>query len=424
MVRDTNIDLRHDLVYCVYVRDHTPEGTLKAVEADLPRIKALGTDILWLLPVQPVGHKNRKGTEGSPYAISDYRAINPEFGTLNDFIDLTDKAHQLGMKVMMDIVYNHTSPDSVLLNEHPEWFLHKDGQLANKVADWSDVADLDYSNHDLWQYQIDTLKHWAKWVDGFRCDVAPLVPIDFWMEARKQVNADKPIFWLAESAGSDFIKFLRNQGDWASNDAELYNAFDMTYDYDILGDIYSYIDGRTNLQAFVDVLNRQDVIYPANYVKMHFLENHDQKRAHHLLPNVNDLINWTAFLMFEKGAALIYDGQEFGNAHLPSLFEKENIPHDTGIDLTGLIQSLRKVKANDLVVNGNYDVYDCGNDIVKMTYTQHENQLVGLFSLRSQTGRVKVSLADGDYTNLIDGAAVTVMNGIVRQDGLPIILAK
>ncbi|POD88555.1 Alpha-amylase [Lactiplantibacillus plantarum subsp. plantarum] len=128
------------------------------------------------MPIYPVGQKNRKGSLGSPYAISDYRAINPELGTMSDFVELCNAIHDQGMKVIIDIVYNHTSPDSELLSAHPDWFYHhSDGSLGNRVADWSDIIDLDYQNHDLWQYQIDTLKKWAQYVDGFRCDVAPLV---------------------------------------------------------------------------------------------------------------------------------------------------------------------------------------------------------------------------------------------------------
>ncbi len=183
--------------------------------------------------------KNRKGSLGSPYAISDYRAINPEFGDIDDFKRLCDDIHAKGMKVIIDCVYNHTSPDSVLAREHPDWFYHKaNGDFGNKVGDWSDVIDLDYSHQELWDYQIETLCMWAKYVDGFRCDVAPMVPVAFWQKAREAVAKVRPgAIWLAESGDPGFIRFLRTKGAVGGSDSELYSAFDMTYDYDIYADL-------------------------------------------------------------------------------------------------------------------------------------------------------------------------------------------
>ena len=241
MALDTNIDLRHQVIYSIFVRNYSKEGNFEGVRRDLDRIKALGTDIIWLLPIQPSGVKNRKGSLGSPYAISDYRAINPEFGDIDDFKRLCDDIHAKGMKVIIDCVYNHTSPDSVLAREHPDWFYHKaNGDFGNKVGDWSDVIDLDYSHQELWDYQIETLCMWAKYVDGFRCDVAPMVPVAFWQKAREAVAKVRPgAIWLAESGDPGFIRFLRAKGAVGGSDAELYSAFDMTYDYDIYADLSS-----------------------------------------------------------------------------------------------------------------------------------------------------------------------------------------
>ena len=158
MAVDTEKTLRNQVLYSIYVRNYSEAGTFAAVQADLDRIKALGTDIIWLLPIHPTGEKHRKGTLGSPYAIRDYRAVNPEFGTLDDFRHLVDAIHDRGMKCIIDVVYNHTSPDSWLAEHHPEWFFHKpDGSLGNRFGDWWDVADLDYSHKELWEYQIETL---------------------------------------------------------------------------------------------------------------------------------------------------------------------------------------------------------------------------------------------------------------------------
>jgi glycosidase len=150
-------------MYSVYVRQFSPEGTFQKVREALPRIRDPGVDILWLLPIHPVGEKARNGALGSPYAIRDYRAVNPEFGTLEDFRDLVDAVHALGMRCIIDVVYNHTSPDSALSWEHPEWFYHKpDGAFGNRIGEWSDIIDLDYNQPGLWDYQIETLVQWAR----------------------------------------------------------------------------------------------------------------------------------------------------------------------------------------------------------------------------------------------------------------------
>ena len=158
MANDTDVRLQNQVIYSIYVRNHTPEGTFRAVIPDLDRIKALGTDIVWLLPIHPIGEKGKKGSLGCPYANRDYRAVNPAYGTMEDFRALVDAIHARGMKCMIDVVYNHTSPDSVLYAEHPEFFYRgADGRPGNKMGDWSDVIDLDYSNRALWDYQIESL---------------------------------------------------------------------------------------------------------------------------------------------------------------------------------------------------------------------------------------------------------------------------
>ena len=198
MAKNTPKEYRNQVMYSVFVRNHSEEGTFEAVRRDLERIKGLGVDIIWLMPIHPIGEVNRKGGLGSPYAIRDYRAVNPEYGALEDFQRLVDDIHKLGMRCVIDVVYNHTSPDSRLAREHPEWFYRKpDGSFGNRVGEWWDVIDLDYSQPGLWDYQIETLKYWASMVDGFRCDVAPLIPLDFWLRAREEVGGGPPRLYLA-----------------------------------------------------------------------------------------------------------------------------------------------------------------------------------------------------------------------------------
>ncbi|MBR6350126.1 MAG: alpha-amylase, partial [Lachnospiraceae bacterium] len=303
MADNTNINLRNMMIYQIFVRNYSEEGSFAAVEADLNRIKSLGTDIVYLLPIHPIGVKNRKGSLGSPYAIRDYRAINPEYGTMEDFRSLVNAIHMRGMGCIIDVVYNHTSPDSVLAEEHPEWFYHdENGAPCGRVADWADVVDLDYSHPELWDYQIETLKMWAGIVDGFRCDVASLVPIEFWERARREVESVHPgCIWLAESVHPQFIIYMRSRGFTVHSDCEMYRAFDICYDYDVFDLLEGYLKGENSLKEYTDVINRQEYIYPGNYIKLRFIENHDRARAASLVSSVPALRNLLAFSFFQKG---------------------------------------------------------------------------------------------------------------------------
>ncbi|WP_125763164.1 alpha-amylase family glycosyl hydrolase [Companilactobacillus hulinensis] len=425
MADDTSIKLRSKQLYCIFVRNHTEEGTLRAVVPDLDRIKSLGTDYIWLLPINPIGEVDRKGTLGSPYSIKDYRAIDPALGTWDDFEYLADEIHKRGMKLMIDIVYNHTSRDSVLLKEHPEWFLRDDsGKLFPKNPDWTDVAELDYGNIDLWKYQIETLEQYAKVVDGFRCDVAPQVPIKFWEQARESVNKVKAnVLWLAETTGGDYIKVQRDKGFWMSTDSESYQAFDYAYDYDINQTWHDYIDGKIELDEYVKALNNQELIYPANYIKMRALENHDNDRAHDLFPNENDLINWTAFSEFQKGSTLVYAGQEYGMSHKPDLFESDKLNWDKHeVELSDLIVRMHELSQAQIQYAGAYEVTAESNDIVKVDFKLVNKQRVGIFTLKGNCGHVRVALPDGEYSNLVDGKPVTVRHGIVEINYGPVII--
>lgn len=402
MAKNTEISLRNKVIYSVYVRNHTNDGTFNAVAEDLDRIKSLGTDIIWFMPIHPIGVKNKKGSLGCPYANKDYRTTNPEYGTMDDFKSLVEKIHAKGMKCIIDVVYNHTSPDSNLSVEHPEFFYRKpDGNFGNKVGDWSDIIDLDYSNKELWQYQIDSLVMWAKIVDGFRCDVASFVPVEFWKQAREAVAKVNPdCIWLAESVHSSFNVFSRKSGIYTASDYELFDAFDMEYDYDIREVFDKYLKGKTTLSNYMDMFNYQEAIYPQNYDKMRCLENHDQPRICHYVKNKSDLENYTAFLYFLKGSTLIYAGQEFGCDETPSLFDKDVFPRNTGIDISSLLAKLDTIKKTVLDDDDYFKAdADDENDIAILERDNNKSKKVGIFSLKSKSADVKVDLPDGDYKN-------------------------
>ncbi|HCW23408.1 MAG TPA: alpha-amylase [Lachnospiraceae bacterium] len=434
MAKDTLLSLRNSTMYSVFVRNYSDAGTFRALEEDLPRIRALGTDIIWLMPIHPTGEKNRKGALGSPYAIRDYRAINPEYGTIEDFAHLVDAIHAQGMKCIIDVVYNHTSPDSVLSADHPEYFYHlPDGSFGNRVGDWWDVIDLDYSNAGLWTYQIETLKIWAQYVDGFRCDVAPLVPVGFWNRAREEVASVRPgCIWLAESAEPAFMTFGRSSGIPMASDGELYSAFDLCYDYDAYPTFDGVLTGKNSLSDYAGELNRQEIIYPANYVKLRFLENHDRLRASYLIRDPKALVSWTAFNAFQKGCTLIYNGQEKGVTHTPGLFDKDTIDWNHGtIDLSDLMARLSVIRKDPIFADSTYHVRAEGDTLIA-THTENPKspvdpaggRMVGVFETKGVPAVLSVRkiVPDGIYENLIDHTKIEVAQGHLSTDGSPIIL--
>ncbi len=426
MADNTSKKLRTQMMYQVFVRNYSKEGTFRAVMKDLDRIKSLGTDIIWLMPIHPIGQLQRKGNLGSPYAISDFRRVNPEFGTIEDFAELVGTVHDKGMKCIIDVVYNHTSPDSVLAKEHPEWFYHRaDGSFGNRVGDWSDIIDLDYSNKELWDYQIETLKMWAEYVDGFRCDVAPMIPIKFWEKAREEVGkVRKDCIWLSESIEPGFIKYLRSCGLTAHSDCEIYRAFDMSYEYDCYNDLVSYLKGSASLKYYADSLNRQEYIYPENYIKLRFLENHDQPRARFYIPDIKKLRNMTAFTFFRKGTALIYNGQEKAVSHLPDLFDKDEVLWDSeeNTDLSGFIRNLADIKKKDIFAEGAFEVRAVGESFLTAVYKYGRQKAAGIFSMKAESASVPVDMKDGIYTDLISGKKAEVFRGCIASYGEPIIL--
>lgn len=443
MAGNTEKSLRNQIIYSVFVRNYSKEGTFEAVRADLDRIRSLGTDIIWLMPINPVGRINRKGTLGSPYSISDYRKVNPEFGTEDDLKKLVKSIHSKGMKIIIDIVYNHTSRDSVLSRQHPEWFFHKeDGNFGNKTGDWWDVIDLDYSNKDLWKYQIDTLKMWAGEfdIDGFRCDVAPLVPVEFWEEARAAVESVHPgAIWLAESVEPSFVTYNRSKGVTCASDSELYKAFDICYDYDSYWLLDGYLSGRNSLKKYLERLNLQEAIYPDNYVKLRFLENHDRLRAAFIIKDIPSLVNWTAFLYFQKGTTLIYNGQEAMESHTPGLFDDDTISWnrmDESHPLQDLMRRMALLKKNPILSDSSFRAESPFDGLIIATHRENAGKingkpgkrLVGFFSTDGRPHLVHVNrsgendIPDGIYTNLVDGSHVECSFGEVSLTGEPVII--
>lgn len=424
MALHTDPCLQNQVIYSVYVRNHTPEGTFRALMDDLDRIRALGTDIVWLMPIHPIGVQGKKGTLGCPYANRDYRTVNPDYGTMEDFDELVRRIHALGMKCMIDVVYNHTSPDSTLYQQHPEFFYRRaDGSPGSKTGDWSDVIDLDYTDRALWRYLTDSLVFWAGKVDGFRCDVASFVPLEFWMQARAAVaEVDPDCIWLAETVHQSFGALARRLGNYSMLDYEAFSAFDIEYDYDIREVFDKYLRGTATLSHYLDMVNFQEAGYPANYNKLRCLENHDQPRICSLIHDETALRNFTAMLYFMKGTTLLYAGQEFENDHLPSLFEHEPIDRHTGHDLSPLLRHLREIKGQFGSGDWFHAAADDAHDIAIMQRGSEGRRFLGVFSLRGKEADVAVDAPDGSYEDLISGESVTVRDGQLHCTGAPVIL--
>ena len=415
MAKDTPASFRNLVIYEIYVRNHGPNGTFADVEADLERIRALGVDVIWFMPIHPIGKLNKKGSLGCPYSIQDYRGVNPEYGTRQDFKRLIEKAHALGLKVMIDVVYNHTAHDSVLVKEHPEYF-HQDaeGKPVTTVPDWSDVIDLKHPHPGLTEYLVETLKGWAEFgVDGFRCDVASLVPQEFWATARREVARVKPgVIWLAETVHAAFVGERRSKGLPGLSDSEIYESFDLTYDYDIWPIWQLAVQGKVTVRRYLEMLRYQDCIYPANFIKMRCTENHDQARIMRLAPGRNQALAWTGFAAFNHGAFLIYAGQESEAGHTPSLFDVDKVQWGS-YALQSYLTRLAQLKKDPILMNGKFTLL-VSDPAIQAAWRHEDKGLYGIFNVSGKDGFVMVQLPDGTYVDVLNEQAITVHGSKAR----------
>jgi len=305
--------LRDGIIYEVFPRNFSKEGNFNGVTARLDELRDLGVDILWLMPIHPLGEKLRKGTLGSPYAVRDYYAINPDYGTEADLKRLVSEAHKRGLKVIIDIVANHTAWDSVMM-EHPEFYKQDaNGKIVPPVPEWTDVAGLNYGNPKLRRYMMAMLEHWIDPatfdLDGFRCDVAFMVPTDFWEEARRELTRIKPdIMLLAE----------------ASKPELLLKAFDADYAWPMHGTLnHVLLNGApaTEFKASWEESRRQ---FPRHSLHTRFSDNHDEARAVARF-GARGALAASALMFTLDGVPLLYNGMEAGDATEsgdPALFEK------------------------------------------------------------------------------------------------------
>ncbi len=305
------------VVYEMNVRQYTPEGTFAAAQAELPRLKELGVDILWLMPIHPIGVKERKGTLGSYYAISDYCAVNPEFGTMADFETFLAAAHKMGFRVIIDCVANHTSPDAKWINECPaDWYVRD--SLGNTVVnyDWTDIAELNYDNPDVRTAMQAAMRFWMeKGVDGFRCDMACEVPFDFWKETIAMLRSEWPdMYMLAEG-----------------EDPRLHTVagFDASYAWELHHILNDIAQGRKNVPELLEYIEKDAAAVPSDALRLMFTSNHDENSwAGTEFERMGNAAKAMAVLTFTlpNGQPLIYTGQEMGWNKRFEFFEKDPIP--------------------------------------------------------------------------------------------------
>ncbi len=302
-------------IYEVNIRQYSEAGDFKSFQKHLPRLKKMGVDILWLMPVFPIGEKERKGKLGSPYAVKDYKGINPDFGDYPDFKHLVEEAHKMGFKVILDWVANHSAFDNVWVKPHPDWYTQdeKGNIIHPKGTDWTDVADLNYDNKEMRAAMIDAMQYWVKTfdVDGFRCDVAGFVPNDFWQEAITALQKTKHLFMLAE---------------W--EDPKLHDAgFHMTYGWELHHIMDEIAKGEKTLSAIDSFILKDTKRFPPGAYRMNFTTNHDENSWNGTIKerfgDAGDAFTVLAFTL--QGMPLVYSGQEAGLDKRLSFFDKDLI---------------------------------------------------------------------------------------------------
>lgn len=399
---------RNAVIYQINLRQFTPEGTLQAASRQLPRLHDMGIGIVWLMPIHPIGEKNRKGTLGSPYSVRDYRAVSPEFGSLADLRSFVAQAHALGMRVILDWVANHSSWDNPLVTQHPQWY-GRDWQgrfHPTSWNDWADIIEFDYDQPGLRRYMTESLLYWVREadIDGYRCDVAGFVPLDFWENARRELDAVKPVFMLAE---------------WEATDLHA-RAFDMTYAWGWYNAMHEAARSGS-AGALRGYYSTQDNSWPRDAMRMTFVSNHDKNAWDGTEFEVfGDALPLAMVLsVVGDGMPLIYNGQEAGNPRRLPFFEKDPIvwrDHPNGQLYRQLI---RLKKTNSPLWNGAagarmIDVPNTSpNAVLSFVRQDDSGKVFAVFNLSSKPVTVgfRETLFTGRYSDYFSDAAITLESG-------------
>jgi len=406
-------------MYEVNIRQHTPEGTFAAFEKDIPRLKDMGVKILWLMPINPIGMENRKGGLGSYYSVKDYKAINPSYGSMDDFKRLVRTAHSNDMKVIIDWVANHSAFDNWWTKDHPEYYLL---DTAGKVqpplgtdwtalgTDWTDVAQLNYNEKHVWPAMIDALKFWVKEcdIDGYRCDVAEKVPTPFWNDARAALDSIKPVFMLAEAELPELHL----------------KAFDMTYAWEFMHIANEIAQGKKNLADIDKYLAKQDTLFPRSAYRMYFTTNHDENSwngtGFERHGNHRQLMEVLAYTI--HGMPLVYSGQEGGEqypdgkAHRYSFFEKDTVRFNDYRYQDFYSRLLHLHRNNPAMWNGEFGGefkrLKTSNDDVLYCFSRKkdDNEIIVMLNFSDKPRGVDFvgTIPDGEYQSIFDTRSLTL----------------
>ncbi len=389
-------------IYEVNIRQYTEEGTFNAFAKHLPRLKEMGVKILWLMPITPVSKEKRQGSLGSYYACSDYVSINPEFGNLDDFKNLVNQAHELGMPLIIDWVANHTGCDHHWMKEHADWYEHDpEGNFVERHG-WVDVIDLNYRNKDMRAAMIGCMKYWITEcdIDGFRCDMAHLVTLDFWVEAKEQCETIRPLFWLAECEVPEYHK-----------------VFDVTYAWRWMHATENLVKDYASLQDIKDVLKSyQD--YPQNALKLLFTSNHDENSwngtEYEKFGDAAKTLSVFSFIW--TGVPLIYSGQELPNLKRLRFFEKDDIEwNDQQPKLENFYKRLLTLRSTNTALHetGNINVLpsELNENIFAFLRFTGEDKVLAIFNF-SNKDRLQFKLAhplmEGNFRHLFSDIIYTL----------------
>jgi glycosidase len=407
---------KNAVLYQINLRQFTAEGTLRAAERELPRLKTLGVDVLWLMPIHPIGEKNRKGTLGSPYSVRDYYGVNPEFGNLDDLKRFVDAAHAQGMRVILDWVANHTAWDNPLLQQHPEWYARdwKGDFHPTPWWDWSDIINLDYSQPGLRKYMTEAMKYWVRdvGIDGYRCDVAGFVPLEFWDNLREELDAIRPP--SSNGARSNGVFML---AEWESRDLHA-RAFDATYAWSWYDAMHAIAQGKGDVNKLYVYYSWNEAFFPRGGMRMNFVSNHDKNAWEGTeFEAFGDALPAAMVLSFvAEGIPMIYNGQEAGNRKRLEFFEKDPIrwrDHPNGALYAKLI---RLKKDTSALWNGRWGapMIHVPNDkpaqVLSFVRRDDNNKVFAVFNFsdKPQSVRFQEALYHDDYIEYFSGRSITV----------------
>ena len=391
-------------VYEVNVRQFTEEATFKAFESHLPRLQELGIDVLWFMPIHPIGVKNRKGELGSYYSVKDYMDVNPEFGNLDDFKELLDKAHDLGFHVIIDWVPNHTSWDNPLALENPEWYI-KDSTgsfIPPLGTDWTDVIQLDWSQQGLQDYMIEAFTFWVNMgVDGFRVDHPHKTPYEFWDRARMELDKIKPVLMLAEN--EDQLEFMEK-------------GFDMNYAWELHHLMNEVAQGKKNTKELVKYFEKENKKFPSSIYRLRFMTNHDENSwAGTINERMGEAQKAMAVFTFTiPGVPLLYGGQEACMDKRLKFFERDPIVWEE-CELTGFYKDLIQLKKDhEALWNGDYGSpmtmikTSKSRRVFAFSREKEDKKVIVFLNLSKNPTRIKPNLKtlEGNYTDFTTGNKV------------------